>query len=153
MPGMTTVPYRRNKAGWPSSVAWRLTPERLVFVDVADNDAEGIGEQHRVGHFIAEAVDDVRGPAFTALLLLVAKRIEDFLELDVGAIWSLPRVVDHDGFNLDVHIWGAWIEQEGLKGFGLCHPCKRRALQVIGEEAERLSEITLQRGVIAPVVE
>ena len=53
-------------------------------MDVADDDAERIGEQHRVRHLIAEAIHDVCGPAFPALLLLVSKRIGDLFRIQCG---------------------------------------------------------------------
>ena len=145
------VPGWRSKAIWGYAVAWSAR-ERLVFVDVTDDKAKRIGEQHRVGNLIAKAIDDVCGPAFPPLLLLIAEGVEDFLKLDVGAIRNLPRVVEHHGLNLDIYVRGAGVEEEGLKGLGLCHPRQRRALQIIREEVERVGEITLQRGVIAPVI-
>src|SRR5258708_35090097 len=111
----TAVPDRSSTAEWASSVAWFLAPESLVLVDVANDDAERIGEQHCIRYFIAEAVDDICRPAFPALFLLVAQRIKDLLKLDVCAVRGLPPVVKYDGLNLDVHVRGAGIEKEGLK--------------------------------------
>ena len=122
-------------------------------MDVADNETERVGEQHRVGNLIAEAVDDIRGPAFAALLLFVAKRVEDLLKLDVGAIRSLSRIVEYHSLNLDIHVGGAGIEQEGLKGLGLGHARQRCGLQIVREEVKGVGEVPLQRGMVAPVVE
>ena len=94
-----------------------LAPESLVFVDVADDDAEGIGEQHRVRNLIAKAVDDICGPAFPVLLLLVAKRIGDLLELNVGAIRGLPRVVEHHRLDLDIDVWSAGVSALVMANF------------------------------------
>src|SRR6266568_1356652 len=59
----------------PSRVGVRLScslvVERLVFVDVADNQAERIRQQHAVGNFAAKAIDDIGGPALALLLLLI----------------------------------------------------------------------------------
>ena len=88
MPSTTAIPGRRNRAEWASSLA-RSSPERLVFAAVGDDEAERIGEQHLVRHFLAEAVDDVCCPAFSLLFLLVPKRVRDLLELDVGAVRGL----------------------------------------------------------------
>jgi hypothetical protein len=53
-------------------VAW-LTPERLVFVDIADDESEWVGEQHLIRHLVTEGVDDIRCPPLSPLLLLVAR--------------------------------------------------------------------------------
>src|ERR1039457_5283905 len=87
---------KRSVATKTALASMASVPERLVFVDVADDEAERIGQEHSVRHFLAEAVHDVRSPAFTALFLLIAERVEDFFKLDVSAIRSLPRVFqDH----------------------------------------------------------
>jgi hypothetical protein len=91
-----------------------LTPECLVFVDVADEETEWIGQQHPVGNFVAEAVDDIRGPAFTPLFLLVDWRTKDFLKLDMGAIRRLAHVFKDDGVDLDIDIRRTGIEQESF---------------------------------------
>ena len=113
-------------------------------MDVADDDAERIGEQHGVRYLIAEAINDVRGPAFPALLLLVAERVEDLFKLDVGAIRGLPRIVEHHGFDLDVHIGRAGIEQEGLKRLGFGDARQGCGLQFVREEIQGLGEVALQ---------
>src|SRR5579859_4252042 len=85
-------------------------PECLVLVDVADDEAERIGEQHLVGHLLTEAVNDIGGPALALLFLLVAEGVENLFELDMGAVRGLASVVEHDGFNLDVHVRSAGVE-------------------------------------------
>src|SRR5579883_3051364 len=112
---------RRSKEELASSVSWRLAPECLVFVDVADDNAERIGEEHGVGDFAAEAIDDVGGPTLAALLLLIARRVEDLLKLDVSAIRGLPGIVENDGFDLDVYVGCAGIEQKRLESLRFVH--------------------------------
>ena len=78
-----------RRAEGDDAVPFGVVPECLVFMDVTDDYAERIDEQHGIRHGIAETVNDVRGPAFTLLFLLVAEGVEDLFELDVGAVWSL----------------------------------------------------------------
>ncbi len=111
-----------------------------------------VGKKHGVRHFVAEAIDDVGSPALTALLLLVAGRVKDLLEFDMGAIRSLSRIVKHGCLNLDIDIGRAWIGQKGFQRFGLGDARQRCGLQFIGEEIQRLSKVTMQSGVIAAVV-
>src|ERR1700686_3256135 len=109
-------------------------PECLVLVDVADDEAERIGEQHLVGHLLTEAVDEVRGPALALLFLLVPERVEDLLELDMGAVRGLASVVKDNRLDLDIHVRGAGVEQEVLEGLAFTRPRQRRRLQVVREE-------------------
>jgi hypothetical protein len=116
----TKAQREKNQRGDKNGIgiAWHSVPKRLIFVDVTDNNAERIGKQHRIRYFIAEAINDIRCPALTALHLVVAKRIEDFFKLDVSAIRSLPHIVEHHGLDFDVCVRGAGVEQEGLKRLG-----------------------------------
>src|ERR1700749_3300830 len=134
---------QRSKVESAFSVAWSSAPKCLVFVDVADDHAEWIGQQHRVRHFLAEAVDDVRGPAFPALLLLIAERVEDLFKLDMRAIRRLAGVVEHHGLDLDVEVRRAGVKQEALQSLGLTHARECRGLHIVREEIERLREIAL----------
>src|SRR5581483_1964753 len=131
----------------------RLAPECLVFVDVADNEAERIGEEHGVRYCIAEAVKDIRGPTFAALFGSVAGRAEDLLELNLGTIGLLAQIDEIDRFDLDVYVRRAGVEQKRLQGLLLVHPLESGGLQLVREEIERLREVPLQRRVIAAVVE
>ena len=134
---------KRSVATKTALASMASVPERLVFVDVADDKTERIGEQYLVCNFVTKAVHDVRGPALTTLFLLIAKRVKNLLNFDVSAIRSLPRVFEYDGFDLDVHVRRTGVEQESLKGFRFGHTRERGTLQIIREEIERLGEITL----------
>ncbi len=85
------------RAGWASSIAWWLAPECLILVDVADDEAKRVGEQHLVGHLVAEAVDDIRSPAFPPLFLLVPRGNERLSQtphardMEAGACLQAPR--------------------------------------------------------------
>jgi integrase len=50
---------------------------------------------------------------------LIANRAKDFLEFDVGAVRRLPRVLQHYGLDLDVHVRLIGVEQERIEGIGL----------------------------------
>src|SRR6185312_10758844 len=151
MRSMTGPQHRRSRAGWASLRAWSAS-ESLISVDVADHQTKRVGQQHVVGDFIAEAVNDIRGPAFAALLLPIGGRAEDLLKLDLGAVGRLAEVDEIHGVDLDVYVRCARIEQKGLERFLLVYPLKGGRLQLVREEIERLREIPLQGAVIAAIV-
>src|ERR1700704_4787984 len=107
-------------------------------MDITNDQPERIGEQHLIGNLVAETVDDVCGPAFALLFLLIAGRAEDLLELDMGAIGCLPEVLKDYGLDLDIDVQSTGIEEEGFERLRLRDAQERSALQVIREEVQRL---------------
>src|SRR5487761_1758391 len=103
MPLPTATPDRRSRAEWVSWLACSV-PECLVFATVSDDETERIGQQHLVGHFIAEAVNDIRRPPFAVLFVDIAGRAEDFVELDLGAIGRLAQVFQDNRVDFDVDV-------------------------------------------------
>ena len=74
-----------------------------------------------VGHLVAEAVDDIRGPALAALFLLVAWGTEDLLKLNLGAVGDW-RVSSRTTASISMSTLGALgSSRKFLSVLAFCH--------------------------------